>query len=122
MSGCASCNKWRQKHDHMFAEARRQKLAYEQELSETRAELESQVSEWIPVKPGSMPEYDVPVLVVSAIYPDQIDSAMLVDEGDGWMWATKAWYSAISEPRGYEVDDDYEYSHWMPLPKPPEGK
>jgi len=34
--GCAECNKWRQKHDHIFAEVRRQRERIE--------ELETQIS------------------------------------------------------------------------------
>lgn len=41
-------------------------------------------------------------------------------EGEGWLWA-RAGYVGLGCLSGTEceVDDDYNVTHWMPLPQPP---
>lgn len=70
--------------------------------------------EWTPVAEGSMPDYDIPVLVMSLPWPGEITSAMLVYE-DGWIWAGHI-YGHLNDPTNYEVDDDYQYTHWKYFP------
>ncbi len=72
---------------------------------------------WVSIK-DRLPEYDVPVLVVSKDYPKDVTCATLVYE-DGWLWAQYAGYGCLSDNKCYEIDDDYQYTHWMPLPTPP---
>ena len=73
--------------------------------------------EWISVK-DRLPEYDVPVLVISKTYPNEVTTAVLRYE-DGWHWEQYAGYGFLSDKDCYEFDDDYQYTHWMPLPTPP---
>jgi hypothetical protein len=82
-------------------------------------QMQVQASGWIAVS-ERLPHLDVPVLAVSAHYPNKISAAMRVDGGDGWMWAVaNGYFSTLSEVDAYEVDDDYQFSHWQPLPSPP---
>lgn len=78
------------------------------------AELEAR---WVAVEDG-LPDFDTPVLVISGDHPDSIYAAMRIDEGDGWLWCEHT-FGPIGDPRNYEFDDDYQYTHWMPLPSPP---
>ena len=45
------------------------------------------------------------------------------DDGDGWLWAnsygSQYWHEGKWEGDA-EIDDDYDVTHWMPLPDPPE--
>lgn len=77
------------------------------------------MSEWIACS-ERLPEYDTPVLVVSKHYPDSITAAVLHWEDEGWYWS-QHFTGWLDDVTNYEFDDDYEYSHWMPLPKPPEA-
>jgi hypothetical protein len=85
----------------------------------------SLMSEWISVE-DRLPEEDVPVLVVSKSTGAQyITTAMIFFEDDGensgWVWAQLcATYNPNLLDKGeYEFDDDYNYTHWMPLHQPP---
>lgn len=84
-------------------------------------ELEAE-REWTSVEDG-LPEEGVPVLVVSAHWPDSVYAALRIDEGDGWLWAQMGAYGGnLNDVSDYEADDDYRYSHWRPLPAPPAGE
>ncbi len=41
--------------------------------------------------------------------------------GEGWLWARASYvcFGCLSKIE-CEVDDDYNVTHWMPLPQPPE--
>lgn len=75
---------------------------------------------WISAE-DRLPEMEVPVLVIPADYPDHLCTAMRTDDGEFWYWAvTRSYYSNLRDGYYYEVDDDYKFTHWMPLPKPPQ--
>lgn len=71
--------------------------------------------------------------VVIVRYPSGYDGAGIlvwgarVDDGDHWFWGVQTGYSCGIRPdedagwNNIECDDDYEVTHWMPLPKPPVG-
>lgn len=68
-----------------------------------------------------LPELDTPVMVISKHYSDRIYTAMRYYDDEGWLWGQISGYACcLNDPSDYVFDDDYEYSHWMPLPKPPE--
>ena len=68
---------------------------------------------WISVN-ERLPEADTPVL---AFNKGCIYSAILFAEVGVWYWGT-CWGPVINDPRDYE-GDDWEFTHWMPLPEPP---
>ena len=76
------------------------------------------MSEWIAVE-DQRPEEGVPVLVVGKPWPEQIRTALIAFD-DGWHWETMTACFALTDPDAYEWDDDYEFTHWMPLPPPPQ--
>lgn len=89
---------------------------------ETALEAENERHQWRKVEPGNLPEYDIPVLVVSAAWPKEICSAVLRYE-DGWHWEEHIGMGHLTDQSCYEYDDDYQYTLWMPMPTaPPEGK
>jgi hypothetical protein len=63
---------------------------------------------------NGLPEFDKPVIAMSPDNP-YLWAMMLVDEGDGWMWA-KHQGGALDDPANYEVDDDYDVQCWMYFP------
>ena len=74
---------------------------------------------WIPVSEG-LPDIDLPVWVWNGT---DIWVGCRAEESDGWLWA-----KSYSHPEYYagewtcadaETDDDYQPTHWMPLPIPP---
>lgn len=73
------------------------------------------IGDWTPVAGGSRPEYDIPVMAIPQGYPDRIDAAMLIYE-DGWLWASYEGFGSLTDPTCYEVDDDYQYTHWKYFP------
>ena len=78
------------------------------------------MSEWISVE-DRLPDNDTPVLVITAINPNRIFAAMRYEDSDGWLWGQIHGYNCcLNNPDDYEFDDDYEYTHWQPLPEPPE--
>lgn len=46
------------------------------------------------------------------------------DEEKDCFWILEGWYedNLMEDNLCYAVDDDYEVTHWMPLPKPPKEK
>lgn len=48
-------------------------------------------------------------------------SVMSRDDGDddGWCWVQQKWAWNLGDPEGLELDDDYQPTHWRPLPAPP---
>ena len=79
------------------------------------------MKKWISVE-DDLPEYDTPVLTWNIDYKDCIKPLMLVSTEEGWLWAGLATTWDINNPECYEVDDDYECTHWQPMPKLPRGK
>jgi len=81
--------------------------------------LYEDVPGWVSVA-KKMPPYDIPVFVISENYPDQLGAAVLRWESEGWYWEE---YNGIGmdfrDPANYECDDDYNFTHWQPLPEPP---
>jgi hypothetical protein len=79
------------------------------------------VAEWIPVT-EQLPDFGVPVWLHEA---GIIFVGERSDDADGWLWAKcyDSHYYDSKEGRwksfSAETDDDYQPSHWMPLPEPP---
>jgi len=81
-----------------------------------------QSDNWISVE-DRLPEDDVPVLVTSKWWPDQISAAMITRDVGGWAWTVaKGYFMTLNDIDSYEFDDGYEFSHWQPLPLPPQDK
>jgi len=84
------------------------------------------MSDWIPVSEG-LPEELTPVLVVGNAGQYQYVTTALIsweDDGEcaGWVWCQlcNPYNANLHDKSNYEFDDDYTYTHWMPLPEPPE--
>jgi hypothetical protein len=73
-------------------------------------------SAWEPVGEGTMPPEGVPVLAATS--EGDIITAKRVFE-DGWHWEQLDFAGFFNDPTNYAWSDDYEYTHWMPLPAPP---
>jgi hypothetical protein len=69
---------------------------------------------WISVD-DRLPDFEVPVLGVigESIYP-----VCRYDDSDGWLWGCLH-IGALDDVMSYECDDDYQVTHWMPLPAAP---
>jgi hypothetical protein len=83
------------------------------------------MSSWIPVSDG-FPDEMTPVLVVGNTGQYQYVTAAMVtweedDCGAGWCWNQLCcpYNPNLHDKSNYEFDDDYTYTHWMPLPTPP---
>lgn len=85
-------------------------------LKRERVELEA-AQRWIPVD-ERLPDEGVPVLVVGQPWPEQVRTALIAFD-EGWHWEVMTSCYALTDPASYEWDDDYEFTHWMPLPPPP---
>lgn len=76
---------------------------------------------WIPCS-ERLPEMGVPVLGLTNRV--DIGAYLIADTGEGdgsWIWAAFE-YGYISDPRMYEVDDEYIVDAWMPLPTVSKGE
>ena len=85
----------------------------------------AEADKWIPVS-ERLPDEFVPVLVVGKSGDSQYVTSALVtwewdDTGAGWCW-NQHHMGWLSDMDSYQFDDDYEYTHWMPLPEPPSTK
>ena len=85
--------------------------------------------EWVAVG-ERLPEIEQTVLVC---FPSGYDGKPVyawgarVDDSDGWLWGISSSFSGIRPDystgnNDISADDDYQVSHWMPLPSPPEPK
>jgi hypothetical protein len=69
---------------------------------------------WISVE-DRLPELDVPVL---AFYHGGIGAVFRGEGDDGWLLSAHH-MGLLDDLDSYECDDNYEVTHWMPLPAPP---
>lgn len=95
-----------------------------QKKVESRLKVELAKHQWASVD-ERLPKYGVPVLVVSCslgIKPTPIITAVLACEDDAWHWEEWQGVGALNDHTNYEWDDDYQYTHWQPLPDPPKEK
>jgi hypothetical protein len=77
---------------------------------------------WISVE-DTLPDEGVPVMVFG---PDEYITCALITWEEagmmaGWCWSQLNGWD-LSDPGSYEFDDDYEYTHWQPIPPPPEAE
>lgn len=70
---------------------------------------------WISVD-ERLPSDEAPVLGTNG---RTIGVYMRFFDADGWCWSQQKWCWNLADPDGCEFDDDYEITHWMPLPAPP---
>ena len=94
-------------------------------LSAKDAEIERlrEAQKWTATKDQWPPE-ETPVLVISEPWPEQISTALIVwedagEHGAGYLWYVHDGLGGINDSSNYECDDEYQFSHWMPIPKPP---
>ncbi|WP_075175059.1 DUF551 domain-containing protein [Acinetobacter indicus] len=73
------------------------------------------VPEWISVE-DNLPEFDVPVLATNMKFKEGKFWWVFerCDSDDGWVWSRFG--SCLNEA----YCDDYEITHWMPLPNAPQ--
>ena len=90
-------------------------------------ELEAQL-EWVPCS-ERLPDEATPVLVAGKAGKYRyVTTAMVTwEEADGqagWCWnqLCENYNPDLHDTGNYQFDDDYEYTHWMNLPAPPEDK
>jgi len=83
---------------------------------------------WIPCS-ERLPEDDTPVLVLANVggSNEYLTTAMRIWEDDGegcsgsvWAQLCATYNPNLWDASEYAFDDNYEYTHWMPLPTPPE--
>ena len=81
--------------------------------------------EWISVKDRT-PEEGVPVWVIESDYQGPIImeyNYVVGEDHDFWAWCrvydVPGYYKGKWHSDSAEHDDDYEVTHWMPLPEPP---
>jgi hypothetical protein len=93
------------------------------ELEAENAALEQRVREWIPVS-DQLPEMNTPVLAIVKSARSYLTTAMRIydDDAEGWLWAQlcTTYNPDLCDASEYQADDDYHYTHWMPLPEPPQ--
>ena len=71
---------------------------------------------WISVE-ERLPELEAVVLGVS--HGGTLGVYSRVDDGEGWLWYRQTWQWNLADASGFDCDDDYQLTHWMPLPKAP---
>jgi hypothetical protein len=87
------------------------------------------MSKWKAVSDGGLPPIGIVVLVS---YKSGYDEKPIfawgarLDGDEGWCWGIEQRGCGIrpdedAKWNGVEADDDYEVTHWMPLPHPPHG-
>lgn len=85
-------------------------------------QLQALQNPWISVGEQWPPEC-TPVLVKNMAYPDDTFAALTTWEdaegSSGWCWH-RFYGHNLADGSDYEFDDDYQFTHWMPLPEPPE--
>ena len=100
----------------------------QQQIEQQRAELERLKWREVPERYTSenydqFPPIDTPVLATGlASGRKYLTAAMLVDTGEGWIWAQlcSTYDPDLWDASEYAYDEDYVYTHWMPLPPPEE--
>ena len=78
---------------------------------------------WINVK-DRLPDFDVPVLCNVAYLNFNKEYYYLSvfkrhNDIEGWLWYQWSGYGDLREKSNYDDCDDYDITHWMPLPEPP---
>ena len=68
---------------------------------------------WIPCS-ERLPDIATPVL---ALVGKNTYALARVEYDEGWLWSIGG--SDLSDVRNYEADDEYQPTHWMPLPAAP---
>jgi hypothetical protein len=92
----------------------------------TTPEERSEMSQWIDVK-ESLPPLDQLVLISVPSFDRKglvYYWGARVDGDEGWCWAVKDGFGPVYPTRNagwHDVvtDDDYEVTHWQPMPLPP---
>ena len=82
----------------------------------TESNCKEILDRWIPCI-ERLPEIATPVL---ALVGKNTYALARVEYDEGWLWSIGG--SDLSDVRNYEADDDYQPTHWMPLPAAPKGK
>jgi Protein of unknown function (DUF551) len=72
---------------------------------------------WISVD-DQLPAIEVLVLGWTSEGALGVFSRASLDE-DGWSWERQADFADLANPAGLECDDEYEVTHWMPIPEGP---
>lgn len=75
---------------------------------------------WISVK-DRLPELEEVVWAWTGEFP-YIACRTDVGEEEGWLWAVSSGTVYMDDGKitaDCETDDDYQMTHWMPLPEPP---
>lgn len=84
---------------------------------------------WISVE-EKLPEEGVPVLVFDENHPGWITASLMVyaedpdnSENSGLVWTALDMHAVnLADKENYVWDDDYVYTHWMPLPEAPSSQ
>lgn len=84
------------------------------------------MTQWISVM-EKLPEFDTVVLVCWRNTPTSVDPiyswGARLDDGDGWLWGLGGRWGVHPDQTAtwndVDADDDYNVTHWMPLPVPP---
>lgn len=80
--------------------------------------------EWIKCS-ESLPPFNIPVWLAQKDTPKIFIGLRDDGDADGWVWCKSYYVPYFSEPKqewesdDAEFDDDYQPTHWMPLPTPP---
>jgi uncharacterized protein DUF551 len=86
-------------------------------FSKCPAKASQSPEQWVDLL-APLPPLDTPVLAL--INGTELCVAMRTDAGDDcWLWAISKSPDELNNPTGFEVDDHYPITHWMPLPELP---